>query len=157
MEVDVEHAIERFFAAGPHRLDRRCDPGVGDHDVDAPERPDHSLDRRVELRAIDDVAVQSERARPEVTGLRLGQRFVDIDDDDRCAPGMEALRGVQADTACGARDENDFAVDIHIRHSVSLRRACARSQSFGRVVDRDALHVLRTFPSATKADATLPT
>ena len=131
MEVDVEHAIERFFAARPHRLDRRCDPGVGDHDVDATERPDHLLDRRVEMRAIGDVAVQSERTRSKATALRLGQCFVDIHDDNRCAPGMEALRGVEADTARGARDEHDFAVEIHIRHSLSVRPA---TKSFGRVV-----------------------
>ena len=46
-------------------------------------------------------------------------------------PGNGGARGVQADTARGARDEHDFAVEIHIRHSVSLRPA---TKSSGRVV-----------------------
>ena len=122
LQVDLGHPVELALGELGHRHERRR-PGVGEHELDGPERGVglglHLLDRG----AVADVAVDRDRRAAGVVDLvgdLAGVVRQDVRDGDGGALAGQLLGQAHADAAAAAGDDGRLAGDLG--HAAPLGR-----------------------------------
>src|SRR5581483_1532231 len=134
--VDLDHALEVLARHRPERGHAAHDAGVRDDDVEAAEALDGDGHRALHRAAVGHVGGEADRAAVvQLGGGSAGGLLIQVDHCDRSAPGDQRARSLEADAACGARDERDLPAQLVASHARSLsgqrrlKRACRSRRS----------------------------
>ena len=96
-------------------------PGVGDHDIHAPERLDHALEGFSHGALVGDVALDRECIAADLCRTRSRPSFVEIEQRDLGPRARESARRRGADCTGAAGDDGNLAGQRFFRSLPELR------------------------------------